>query len=94
MFTLYRGNTRTPIVIKDRGCRTQAQFEAVAKLMPKIDFICGNPFEVEYEGQEFPNATFRLPHYYEGKLRMAKITPTGCISFLDLEKAEYVKNIV
>ena len=93
MFTLYRGNQRVPFVIKDRGCRTQEQFEAVAALMPKIDFICGNPFEGNYEGQEFPNATFRLPHYYNGELRLAKITPTGRVSFLDREKMEYVNEL-
>ena len=90
MFTLYRGNQRIPFIIKDRGPRTQEQFEAVAALMPKIDFICGNPFEVDYEGQEFPNATFCLPHYYKVKLRMAKITPKGRVSFLDESKMEYV----
>jgi hypothetical protein len=58
--------------------------------MPKLDFVCGNPFEADYEGQEF-NCTFRLPHYFEGKLRLAKITPTGRVSFLDMEKQEYVK---
>lgn len=89
MFTLYRGNQRTPFVIKDRGCRTQEQFEAVAALMPKIDFICGNPFEGDFEDQQF-NCTFRLPHYNKGKLRLAKITPTGRVSFLDEAKMEYV----
>ena len=90
MFTLYVGKNRKPHQIKDRGCRTQAQFEAVQSFAGDIDFACNNPFEVEYEGEEY-NRTFAFLFYRHGsdELRMAKITPTGRVKFLDADKEVY-----
>jgi len=80
MFTLYRSNLRTPIVIKDRGCRTQAQFDAVQSLLPEVDFVCGNVFEGETPGDEY-NCSFAFVYYdLAGILTLKNITPTGRIT--------------
>ena len=95
MFTLFVGRNHTPHVVSDRGCRTQAQFEAVEKLLPKIDFACNNPFEAEFPGQKF-YSTFRFLFYRKdiNEVRLAKITPTGRVSFLNAAEKTYVKNMV
>ncbi len=95
MFTLYIGNLRTPHIIEDRGCRTQAQFEAVRDIRGDFDFVCNNPFRVDYEGEEY-NCTFTLLFYRHGsdELRAAKITPTGRVKYLDAQKQEYVNELV
>lgn len=80
MLTMYRSNLRTPIVIKDRGCRTQAQFEAVKSLLPGVDFVCSNPFEGEYVDSEY-TCSFAFTYYgTDGKLHVINITPTGRIN--------------
>lgn len=94
MFTLYRSNARTPVIIKDRGCRTQAQFEAVQSIIGDVDFSCGNPFEADVEGDEY-NCTFAFLFYRKGsdQLRLAKITPTGRIKYLDATTQKYVNEL-
>ena len=78
MFTLPVGNRYIPHIIKDRGCRTQAQFEAVKKLVPEIDFSCNNPFKADSLGEEYI-CTFAFIYYSGGELHLANITPTGRI---------------
>ena len=80
MFMLYRGNTRIPVHIGNRGCRTQAQLEAVESLLPEVDFVCGNPFEGEFADSEYNCSFAFLFRGIDGKLHLANITPTGRIT--------------
>jgi len=91
MFTLYVGKAYTPHKITDRGCRTQAQYEAVQSIIDDIDFACNNPFRKDYDDEEY-NCTFTFLFYRHGSndLRLAKITPTGRIKYLDVAKQKYV----
>ena len=94
MFILPVGKSRTPVTIKDRGCRTQAQFEAVQTFLSEVDFSCGNPFEQITPDEQY-NCTFRFIFYRHGvdQVRLAKITPTGRVTFLDATKQEYVNEL-
>ncbi len=79
MSTLYVSNQRIAHPFTDRGCRTQEQFEAVTSMLDEVDFACGNPFEVLYEGEEY-NSTFLFLYYgHDSELHMVKITPKGRI---------------
>ena len=95
MFTLHIGKNREPIQIEDRGCRTQAQFEAVQSISGDIDFACTNPFRVDFDGEEY-DCTFAFPFYRHGSndLRLAKITPSGRIKYLDAAKQEYTNEMI
>ncbi len=79
MSILYVSNQYVPHQFTDRGCRTQEQFEAVTRMLDEVDFACGNPFAVEYEGEEY-NCTFNFLYYgHDSELHMVKVTPKGRI---------------
>ena len=95
MFTLFVGNTHKSHLVKDRGCRTQPQFEAVQSIIGDVDFACNNPFQKDHADEEY-DCTFAFLFYRQGcdQLRLAKITPTGRIKYLDAAKQEYVNELI
>jgi len=67
--------------INNRGCRTQQQYDAFKRLMAdhRIMFLCNNPFNQEFPGQQF-KCTFSLTCYdFNDQIHGYIITPTGII---------------
>lgn len=90
MFTLFVGRNRTPHIVFDKRRRTQAQFEAIERLLSQIEYACGNPFD-HNKGPEW-YSTFRFLFYDKNqKIQLAKITPTGRVSLLDVAKEKYYR---
>ena len=80
MFMLYIGKTRIPFHVGNRGCRTQAQLEAVQSLLPQVDYVCGNVFEGEHPDSEYTCSFAFLYYDLKGVLTLKNITPTGRIT--------------
>lgn len=66
-------------ILKDRGCRTQAQFEAVLTIICNEDFLyaCSNPFHKSYPGEEYKYSFMFRYFTKDGYFRSVNITPGG-----------------
>lgn len=68
--------------IKDKGCRTQAQFDTAFDIIKGeiekgiFQHLSNDPFKVDYEGESYDN-TFRLIWFSDDYMCAVMITKTG-----------------
>lgn len=76
--------------VEDKGCRTQAQFEAFISFFSQNEhsFLCHNPFKISHTGESY-NCTFAVFYYKGSELLTIRITPKGKVRVVNLTEENH-----
>lgn len=89
-------NSHASAILMDKGCRTQAQFEAVLGLVNADNFLFAeaNPFRQDRPGESY-KCTFRFGYVTtDGCYRSVNVTPAGKLKNEYCSEPIYTDDIV